>query len=47
MKNDVDPAFIGQTRLFHFGTLSMTHDGVRSATKKLCRRPKRSGVDLV
>ena len=43
-ENDVDPAFIGQTRLFHFGTLSMTHDGVRSATKKAVQAAKRSGA---
>ena len=31
---EVDSEFIGQARLFHFGTLSMTHDKVREATKK-------------
>lgn len=43
-ENDVDPAFIGQTRLFHFGTLSMTHDGVRAATKKAVTAAKESGA---
>ena len=33
-EDEVDSEFIAQTRLFHFGTLSMTHDGVRAATKK-------------
>lgn len=43
-ENDVDPAFIGQTRLFHFGTISMTHDGVRAATKKAVTAAKESGA---
>lgn len=43
-ENDVDPVFIGQTRLFHFGTLSMTHDGVRAATKKAVTAAKESGA---
>lgn len=40
---DVDPAFIGQSRIFHFGTLSMTHDGVRKATKKAVEAAKDAG----
>ncbi len=32
-ENDVDYELIGQSRVFHFGTLSMTHDGIRKATK--------------
>lgn len=43
-ENDVDPVFIGQTRLFHFGTISMTHDGVRAATKKAVTAAKESGA---
>lgn len=43
-ENDVDSAFISQARLFHFGTLSMTHDGVRAATKKAVRLAKESGA---
>lgn len=32
--DDVDPEFLKKARLFHFGTLSMTHEGVRRATEK-------------
>ena len=37
---EVDPDFIRQAKIFHFGTLSMTHDGVRAATKKAVRAAK-------
>lgn len=40
---EVDPEFIGQTKLFHFGTLSMTHEEVREATKKALKAAKESG----
>lgn len=40
---EVDPAFIGQARIFHFGTLSMTHEGVRAATKKAVQAAKEAG----
>lgn len=40
---DVDVELIAQTRIFHFGTLSMTHDGVREATKKALAAAKESG----
>lgn len=43
-ENEIDPEFISQTRLFHFGTLSMTHDGVRAATKKAVKAAKESGA---
>ena len=42
-EDDVDPAFIAQTKIFHFGTLSMTHDGVRAATKKAIKAAKDAG----
>ncbi len=42
-EDDVDPAFIAQTKIFHFGTLSMTHDGVRAATKKAVQAAKDAG----
>ena len=42
-EEDIDPAFIGQAEIFHFGTLSMTHDGVRAATKKAVHAAKDSG----
>jgi fructokinase len=33
-EEEVDLDLLKDTRLFHFGTLSMTHEGVRKATKK-------------
>ena len=42
-EDEVDPAFIGQTKIFHFGTLSMTHEGVRAATKKAVQAAKDGG----
>ena len=42
-EDEVDPEFIAQTRIFHFGTLSMTHDGVRAATKKALKAAKENG----
>lgn len=41
---EVDFEFIGQARLFHFGTLSMTHDKVREATKKALKAAKDNGL---
>lgn len=32
--DEVDTDFVKNTKIFHFGTLSMTHDTVREATKK-------------
>ncbi len=42
-EDEVDPAFIGQARIFHFGTLSMTHEGVKAATKKAVQAAKEAG----
>ena len=42
-EDEVDSEFIAQTKIFHFGTLSMTHDGVRAATKKAVRAAKDAG----
>lgn len=42
-EEEVDPEFIKDTRIFHFGTLSMTHDGVRAATKKAVEAAKEGG----
>ena len=42
-EDEVDPAFIGQAGIFHFGTLSMTHEGVRAATKKAVQAAKEAG----
>lgn len=43
-EEDVDAEFLKQTKLLHFGTLSMTHDGVRAATKKALKIAKENGV---
>ena len=32
------------TKIFHFGTLSMTHEGVRAATKKAVQTAKAAGA---
>lgn len=41
---EVDTEFLAQARLFHFGTLSMTHEGVREATKKAVKAAKDNGL---
>lgn len=41
---DVDEEFLKKARLFHFGTLSMTHEGVRKATKKALKTAKENGL---
>lgn len=43
-ENEVDAEFLKKTRLFHFGTLSMTHEGVRNATKKALSIAKENGL---
>lgn len=40
---EVPEDLIKTTDIFHFGTLSMTHDGVRSATKKAVEIAKKAG----
>jgi fructokinase len=40
----VPEELLQDTRLFHFGTLSMTHEGVRAATKKALDIAKRAGA---
>ena len=35
---------VRDTRIFHFGTLSMTHDGIRATTKKAVEATKEAGV---
>ena len=42
-ESEVDEAFVGRAKIFHFGTLSMTHDGVRAATKKAVWAAKEGG----
>ncbi len=41
--DEVNPELINNTRIFHFGTLSMTHEGVRRATKKAIAAAKAAG----
>lgn len=39
-KDEIDYGQIDAARIFHFGTLSMTHEGVREATKQAVARAK-------
>ena len=41
--DEIDGDLIAQSRIFHFGSLSLTHPGVRKATKKALRIAKDSG----
>ncbi len=41
---ELDEELLKNTRLFHFGTLSMTHEGVREATKKALATAKEAGA---
>lgn len=41
---EVPAELIRNSRIFHFGTLSMTHEGVRAATKKALKIAKESGA---
>lgn len=43
-EGEVDTDFLSQGKIFHFGTLSMTHDGVRAATKKAVAAAKEHGA---
>lgn len=42
-KSDVDFDMIKNSKIFHFGTLSMTHASVREATKKAIQHAKEHG----
>ena len=42
--DEINEELLQSSRLFHFGTLSMTHEGVREATKKAVRLAKESGA---
>lgn len=42
--DELDESLLQDTRLFHFGTLSMTHEGVREATKKAVAVAKEAGA---
>ena len=41
--DEVNPDEVKDTKVFHFGTLSMTHEGVREATKKAVETAKANG----
>ncbi|MDE7177086.1 MAG: carbohydrate kinase [Lachnospiraceae bacterium] len=43
-EEEVDLAMVKDTQIFHFGTLSMTHEGVRNATKKAIAAAKEAGA---
>lgn len=42
--DELPEELIRNARIFHFGTLSMTHDGVREATKKAVAMAKEAGA---
>ena len=41
--DEVNPEVVKRYKVFHFGTLSMTHEGVREATKKAVETAKANG----
>ena len=41
--DEVNPEVVKDTKVFHFGTLSMTHEGVREATQKAVETAKANG----
>ena len=43
-EDEINPEVIRDAKIFHFGTLSMTHEGVRRATKKAVSIAKEAGV---
>lgn len=43
-EEEINPEVIKGTKIFHFGTLSMTHEGVRNATKKAVSIAKEAGA---
>lgn len=42
MEEEINESSIAQSKIFHFGTLSMTHEGVRKATLKALEIAKKS-----
>jgi fructokinase len=42
-EDEIPEALIADSRIFHFGTLSMTHEGVRKATRKALELAKAAG----
>lgn len=43
-EEEIPDSLLNDTKIFHFGTLSMTHEKVRKATKKAVRVAKEAGV---
>ena len=43
-EEEIPEELINDTKIFHFGTLSMTHEGVRAATKKALNLAKKAGA---
>ena len=43
-ENEISEGLIKDSGIFHFGTLSMTHEGVRAATKKAIRIAEEAGL---
>ena len=43
-EDEIPEEMIKDSRIFHFGTLSMTHEGVRAATKKAVRIAREAGA---
>lgn len=43
-EEEVSEEAIRKAKIFHFGTLSMTHDNVRKATKKAVKLAKKNGL---
>ncbi len=43
-EEEIPEEVIRNSRIFHFGTLSMTHEGVRKATKKAIRAAEEAGA---
>ena len=42
-EKEIDETLLADTRIFHFGTLSMTHEPVRRATKRAVKVAKAQG----
>lgn len=43
-EDEIDEKMLKHCKIFHFGTLSMTHKGVRKATKKAIKAAKENGA---
>lgn len=43
-EEEIPEELLEDTQIFHFGTLSMTHEGVRNATKKAIKEAKAAGA---